>query len=221
MAPSSPEGATDRRPAPRPLPIVVIDHGRGNLRSVQAALSRVGAAPVVTGESSVLAGASGVILPGVGSFHDAFTTLENLGFVAALRDYAASGRPLLGLCLGMQLLFESAEEGGPCPGLGLLRGRVVQLEGTPRLPHIGWNLVRRRRPGVLLGREADHFFFVHSYGARDVEDACLVGTTEYGPTIPAVVEKGNVMGTQFHPERSGTAGLELFQRFLGVVRRCS
>ncbi|MHB0887076.1 MAG: imidazole glycerol phosphate synthase subunit HisH, partial [Bacillota bacterium] len=113
---------------------------------------------------------------------------------------------------------ESAEEGGPGPGLGLLKGRVVQLEGTPRLPHIGWNLVRPRRPGVLLDREANHFFFVHSYGARDVEDACLVGTTEYGPTIPAVVEKGNVMGTQFHPERSGAAGLALFERFMGRVR---
>lgn len=214
-----------------PASVAVIDYGRGNLRSVQAALSRVGARPFVTSDPAALAGAAGVVLPGVGSFHDAFTTLEALGFVAGLRDYAASGRPFLGLCLGMQLLFESAEEGGPCPGLGLLRGRVVKLEGTPRLPHIGWNLVRRRRPGVLLAHGADHFFFVHSYGARDVEEACLVATTEYGPTIPAIVEKGNVMGTQFHPERSGAAGLELFERFLarvraaepaeGVVRGCS
>lgn len=202
-------------------PIAIIDYGRGNLRSVQAALSRVGARPFVSADPAALTGAAGVVLPGVGSFHDAFTTLRSLGFAAALRDYAASGRPLLGLCLGMQLLFDEAEEGGPGPGLGLLRGRVVRLEGTPRLPHIGWNLVRRCRPSVLMGREADHFFFVHSYGARDVEDACLTATTEYGPIIPAVVEKGNVMGTQFHPERSGAAGLELFERFLGVVRGCS
>ncbi|MHB8928470.1 MAG: imidazole glycerol phosphate synthase subunit HisH [Bacillota bacterium] len=204
-----------------PVDIAIVDYGRGNLRSVQAALSRAGARPFLAADPAAMAGAAGVILPGVGSFHDAVTSLAGRGFVDALVTYAASGRPLLGLCLGMQLLFETADEGGSCSGLGLFRGHVARLEGTPRLPHIGWNLVRRRRPSALLDGEAGHFFFVHSYAARGVDDAYLTATTDYGVTIPAVVENGNIMGTQFHPERSGGAGLVLFERFLEVVRRCS
>ncbi|HEY3314260.1 MAG TPA: imidazole glycerol phosphate synthase subunit HisH [Bacillota bacterium] len=206
---------------PGGVEIAVIDYGRGNLRSVQSALARVGARPIVTADPARLLEAPGAILPGVGSFRDAMSTLRERGFVEAIREYARQGRPILGICLGLQLFFERADEGGPGEGLGLLEGHVAELSGCPRLPHIGWNLVRRLRPTPLLPAEAEPFYFVHSYGAVGVPDETLAGTTEYGATIAAVVQKGLVMGTQFHPERSGAAGLAVLGRFTEVVRQCS
>lgn len=201
------------------VPIAVIDYGRGNLRSVASALTRVGARPVVTADPGALAAFPGAILPGVGSFNDAMTTLRRRGFVEAIGEHVRMGRPILGICLGLQLFFETADEGGPGKGLGLLQGHVAQMTGCPRLPHIGWNLVRPVRPSSLLGPASEPYYFVHSYGATGVPDEHLVGTAEYGSTIAAVVEKDRVMGTQFHPERSGRAGLAVLGRFVEVVRQ--
>ena len=191
--------------------IAIADYGMGNRRSVEKALAHVGASSVVTAD---VRDASAIILPGVGAFPEAMRNLERTGLGEVLIERAAAGVPLLGICLGMQLLFESSSEHEGAQGLGILPGTVTALE-SPRLPHIGWNLVTFERESVLtegLG-EAAAFYHVHSFAARPSDASDVVGTSEYGERFVSVVERGNVMAAQFHPEKSSRDGLRMLRNF--------
>ena len=191
--------------------IAIADYGMGNRRSVEKALAHVGASSVVTAD---VRDASAIILPGVGAFPEAMRNLERTGLGEALVERAAAGVPLLGICLGMQLLFESSSEHEGAEGLGILPGTVTALE-SPRLPHIGWNLVTFERESALtegLG-EAAAFYHVHSFAARPADPADVVGTSEYGERFVSVVERDNVMAAQFHPEKSSRDGLRMLRNF--------
>jgi glutamine amidotransferase len=189
----------------------------GNRRSVEKALEHVGAAVRRTGDVEVLAGCDGLILPGVGAFPAAMERLRAGGLDAFVRERAASGVPLLGICLGMQLLYESSHEVTPTSGLGLLAGTVSPLvTGGLRLPHIGWNEVRFERQSPLLAGlppQGCPFYHVHSLAVRPADDADVLGTTEYGERFPSIVGRENVFGVQFHPEKSSAHGLAMLLAF--------
>ena len=191
--------------------IAIADYGMGNRRSVETALAHVGAQSVVTADHDEIRAADAVILPGVGAFPEAVRNLERTG----LGDVIAQlSQPLLGICLGMQLLFESSTEHEGARGLGILPGTVTRLQ-SPRLPHIGWNLVRFARPAALTEGlpDAAAFYHVHSFACRPAEPSDVVGTSEYGERFVSVVERGNVMAVQFHPEKSSRDGLALLRNF--------
>ena len=198
--------------------IVIIDYGVGNLFSLRSSLRAIGAEAIVTADEGQIRAADKLILPGVGAFGDAADKLRERGMDALLREQAASGKELLGICLGMQLLFESSEEYGEHAGLGLLKGHVVDMAGRIppelKIPHIGWNALHFQRQHRLLRhiREGDCVYFVHSFYAEDCADS-LVATAEYGRELTAVVGKDNVMGCQFHPEKSGAVGLNILRAF--------
>jgi glutamine amidotransferase len=197
--------------------IAIADYGMGNRRSVEKALEHVGASAVVTNDHEVLRGAAGVILPGVGAFPEAMRNVRSLGLDGVLAEVAAAGVPVLGICLGMQLLFESSDEHEGAAGLGLLGGTVTRMV-APRLPHIGWNLVAMRRHGRLvegLG-EAAAFYHVHTFACRPSDDRDVVGEGEYGEPFASIVERDNLFGVQFHPEKSSRDGLALLQNFAAV-----
>jgi glutamine amidotransferase len=199
-------------------PIAIVDYGIGNLGSVTKAFRHVGAPTVLSGDPAVLRAAEALVLPGDGAFGATMDEVRRRGLVEVLREWVCAGKPLLGICIGMQLLFEESEEHGRHAGLGLLRGRVRRLGGDLPVPHMGWNRLRRRRPHPLLDGVADgaHVYFVHSYycdaGGEDV-----VATTDYGLDFPAIVGRGNLMGVQFHPEKSQAVGLEMVRNFVAVV----
>ena len=197
------------------LKIVVIDYQSGNLRSVAKALEYAGAAPVVSGDAAELAAADGVILPGVGSGPAAMAALEKRGLAEPIREYLDSGRPFLGVCLGLQLLLEWTEEGG-APCLGVIAGPVRRLPPGLKVPHIGWNQVQfGNRPPLLAGiAEGSHFYFVHSYYADPVEREGVAGRTDYGIEFCSVYARGNITATQFHPEKSGQVGLQIYRNFV-------
>jgi imidazole glycerol-phosphate synthase subunit HisH len=191
--------------------IAIADYGMGNRRSVEKALAHVGAESVVTAD---VRDASAIILPGVGAFPEAMRNLERTGLGEVLIERAAAGVPLLGICLGMQLLFESSSEHEGAEGLGILPGTVTALE-SPRLPHIGWNLVTFARGSALtdgLG-DAAAFYHVHSFACRPADAGDVVGLSEYGERFVSVVERGNVMAVQFHPEKSSRDGLRMLRNF--------
>ncbi len=192
----------------------VVDYGAGNLRSVERALVRAGFTPVRVDRAADLAGADLVVLPGVGAFGPAVQRLRQAGFVEALRRWAAEGRPLLGLCLGMQLLFEESEEDGLHRGLAVLPGRVVRLPREVKAPHMGWNTLQVVQPSPVVDqvRSGEFVYFVHSYYVRTAPQY-VVAETWYGTRIPAVVQAGSVVGFQFHPEKSADVGRRLL---LGV-----
>jgi glutamine amidotransferase len=192
--------------------IAVVDYGVGNLRSVERALLHAGAQPKITADLDELAGANGVVLPGVGAFGPALRRLEQGNLGRWLVELAQKGKPLLGVCLGYQLLFEESEEHGRHQGLGLLRGRVVQVTGSPRLPVIGWCRVRQLDWSPLWRGVPDssYFYFVHSYTPDESPQA--VAESEHSPAAAAA--RLNVMGTQFHPEKSGENGLKVYAGFL-------
>jgi imidazole glycerol-phosphate synthase subunit HisH len=191
--------------------IAIADYGMGNRRSVEKALAHVGAESKITADVS---DASAIILPGVGAFPEAMRNLERTGLGEALIERTAAGVPLLGICLGMQLLFESSTEHEGAPGLGILPGAVTKLQ-SPRLPHIGWNLVTFERDSALtegLG-EAAAFYHVHSFACRPADATDIVGTSEYGERFVSIVERDNVMASQFHPEKSSRDGLRMLRNF--------
>jgi imidazole glycerol-phosphate synthase subunit HisH len=193
--------------------IAVIDYGMGNRRSVEKALTHVGADAQVSSDFAVLRAADGLVLPGVGAFARGMAHLRSSGLDALIYERVATGTPLLGICLGMQLLFESSTELGGDTGLGLVPGVVREIDaGTLRVPHIGWNEVRLERESRLLSAGAP-FYHVHSFCAHAAFDADVVGTTEYGERFVTVVERGSVYGVQFHPEKSSLDGLALLARF--------
>jgi glutamine amidotransferase len=194
--------------------IAVADYGMGNRRSVETALAHVGAESVVTADHDAIRAAAALILPGVGAFPEAMRNLQRTGLGDVLVERAAAGVPLLGICLGMQLLFDSSSEHEGADGLGILPGIVTRLE-SPRLPHIGWNLVAFERESALIGGldGAAAFYHVHSFACRPAAAGDVVGTSEYGERFASVVERGNVMAVQFHPEKSSRDGLRMLRNF--------
>ena len=198
--------------------IAIMDYGVGNLFSLRSSLEAIGEAAEVTSDPERIRQADKLILPGVGAFGDAADKLRRTGLADLIREQVQGGKELLGICLGMQLLFEKSYEYGEHEGLGLLKGSVVPMEGSLpaklKIPHIGWNALRIKRESRLLRyvQEGDFVYFVHSYYAEGCEDS-LIATAEYGRELTAAVERGNVMGCQFHPEKSGTVGLNILRAF--------
>jgi glutamine amidotransferase len=198
--------------------IAIIDYGVGNLFSLLSSFKRIGADAVVTSDKETIEKADKIILPGVGAFQDAAKKLRESGLGEVVKKQAQNGKPLMGICLGMQLLFEKSFEYGEHEGLGLLKGKVVPIKGAVdpslKIPQIGWNGLHftRSHPLFKYIQEGDHAYFVHSYYATDCEDS-LLATTEYGKELTAAVAQGNVMGCQFHPEKSGEVGLRILRGF--------
>ncbi|CDO04033.1 imidazole glycerol phosphate synthase subunit HisH 1 [Oceanobacillus picturae] len=200
--------------------IAIIDYGAGNIKSLQFALNKVGLSSVVTTESNVVQESKAIILPGVGAFNDAMEAIRSLGLAKILKEEAANGKPLLGICLGMQLFYETSYEDGRWEGLGLLKGAVSRITGNVKVPHIGWNTLDQHGNNAILrsiNPEA-YAYFVHSYAVTDYENQSLVASTLYGGTIPAVVQDKNITGMQFHPEKSGAVGLQLLKNFGEMIR---
>ena len=203
-------------------PIAIVDYGMGNLRSVQKALERVGQEAEVTRDAERIATAPAVVLPGVGAFGACMQNLTSLGLVEPVRAAIAAGRPFLGICLGMQLLFDESEEFGPVRGLGVLPGRVVRFLPDPALkvPHMGWNELRvaRRVPQLAGIDDGASVYFVHSYYPVPADPAVVATTTAYGPEFASSVARENVFACQFHPEKSQQIGLRLLENFVAVAR---
>jgi glutamine amidotransferase len=196
--------------------IAIVDYGMGNRRSVEKAFAHVGARPVLTRDHDEIRDADGVVVPGVGAFPRAMEHLRTLGLDGVIVERAESGVPLLGICLGMQLLFERSVEGEPCDGLGLLRGDVRPLAaGDLRVPHIGWNVVHFERASRLnAGLPAETaFYHVHSLAPHPADPGDVLGTAGYGERFVSAVARENVFGVQFHPEKSSTDGLALLANF--------
>jgi glutamine amidotransferase len=196
--------------------VAVLDYGSGNLHSVSRALAHVGADPVVTGEPDVVVAADALVIPGVGHFGHCVRAIRSRGLDATVSAFVGSGRPVFGVCVGMQVLFEGSEE-DPDAGLGILPGRSRRLPPEVRVPHIGWNEVAWRRPHPYVDGLPDlaRFYFVHSY-APDA-DANAIGVTEHGRAFTAVTARDNVFATQFHPEKSGDAGLQIYANLVKAV----
>lgn len=198
--------------------IAIIDYGMGNLHSVSKAVERLGYEARVTSDPQEILEAPGAILPGVGAFGDAMEHLRQTNLDEVVKFYAASGKPLLGICLGMQLLFSVGEEHGINEGLGLLPGRIVRFQGSFKVPHMGWNKLQFSQPSPLLdGLEEGHVYFVHSYHAKPDDARHLLAVTDYHQPVTAIVGNGNVYGMQFHPEKSGELGIKLLGRFLELT----
>ncbi len=205
--------------------IAIADYGIGNLGSVTKAFRHAGAEVVLTGDPDVLRSADALVLPGDGAFGATMEEVTRRGLVPVLRETVAAGKPLLGICIGMQLLFEESEEHGRHQGLGFLRGRVRRFDDGLSVPHMGWNRLRARLPHPLLDGLADgaYVYFVHSYFC-DAPDEVVIATSDYGRDFPAVVGRDNVLGVQFHPEKSQAVGLRMvasFVRSLAERRRRS
>jgi len=198
--------------------IAIVDYGVGNLFSLKSSFAAIGAEVVVTADPEVLRSADKIILPGVGAFEDAAKKLRNSGMADLLKELAAAGKPLMGICLGMQLLFEKSYEYGCHEGLGLIPGTVKPIADVApkelKIPHIGWNALKFKGSSPLFSeiKDGDCVYFVHSFYAADCDDS-VIATTEYGAKLTAAVAKGNVYGCQFHPEKSGKVGLAILKSF--------
>ncbi len=199
--------------------IAIIDYGIGNLRSVEKALQHVRADVRLTADHGAIRAARGVVLPGVGAFGDCMAHLRAGGFVPVVEACVAGGVPLLGICVGLQLLFEESEEMGRFAGLGFLPGRVRRFRGSLKVPHIGWNQVHSLRPSPLLaGLPQDSYaYFVHSYYVDPADESTVVATTDYGGPYASVVGRGQLYGVQFHPEKSQDVGLAILRNFAAIV----
>ena len=198
----------------------IIDYGAGNLQSVEKALRHIGCDCFVTADPAELRQARAAVLPGVGAFGDAMRSLRARSLEEPIRTFLASGKPFLGICLGLQLLFESSEESPGVAGLGLLKGKILRLpaESGLKIPHIGWNSLTIRKPGGLFAGVAGepYVYFVHSYYLQ-AEENVVAATAEYGATIHAAVQKDNLLACQFHPEKSGEVGLKLLRNFKAMA----
>lgn len=205
--------------------IGIIDYGMGNLFSVSKALERLGAPYFISEDKDKLLQADALILPGVGAFKDAMEKLRKTGLTEMISVFVDSGRPLLGICLGMQLLFESSEEYGYSEGLNLLPGKVVRFPGitgdgtTYKVPHMGWNKLHFKRESFVTSDLDDDFvYFVHSYYA-DTKEEVIIASCSYDKEVPAVVGKNNVFGMQFHPEKSSKLGMQLLSNFANLIQK--
>ncbi|MBI4758289.1 MAG: imidazole glycerol phosphate synthase subunit HisH [Chloroflexi bacterium] len=199
--------------------VVIVDYGMGNLENVKRALEKIGVPAMISADTAAVAEAGGLVLPGVGAFGDAMANLRGAGWPQALEKAIASGLPLLGICLGMQLLFEESDEMGHHRGLGLLGGRVRRLSGPLKVPHVGWNQIKILRESPLLAGLPDggHAYFVHSYYVEPADPDVVLATTDYGRDFPSVVGQGQIFGVQFHPEKSQALGLGLLRNFADLV----
>ena len=194
--------------------IAIIDYGMGNLRSVQKAFEYLGHQAVITDSAEFIKAASHVILPGVGAFEDAMKRIRETGLDCALIKAAEQGKPVLGICLGMQMMFEHSEENGHFDGLGLFPGTITRFEEHGlKIPHMGWNTLHTRNCPLFDQGDDPCVYFVHSYCMADISDEWTAATCDYGQTFTAVICRENVMATQFHPEKSGEAGLRMLRRF--------
>lgn len=199
--------------------IVIIDYGVGNLFSLQSSFAAINREVVVSGDPEVISKATKIILPGVGAFADASEKLEKSGLAELLRQMASKGTPIMGICLGMQLLLEKSYEYGENKGLGLIPGSVrpisERIEKGLKIPHIGWNALKfqgKQHPVFRYINEGDHVYFVHSFSGTECDES-IIATTEYGGVLTAAIAKGNVCGCQFHPEKSGSVGLNILRGF--------
>lgn len=195
--------------------ITIVDYGMGNLRSVEKALEKVGAEVTVSRDPDDVRRAERIVLPGVGAFGDAMHNLEKRGLVEVIKAEVAAGKPFLGICLGLDLLFEESDEHGVHAGLGMLPGRVELLPTELKIPQIGWNQVAIRKESKLLEGIPDgsSFYFVHSYAVVPELESDILCTTEYGCTFVSAVERGNIAAFQFHPEKSSSLGLKILENF--------
>jgi glutamine amidotransferase len=199
--------------------IAIIDYGAGNLRSVINALRALGYEPDVTSDPSLIASAPAVILPGVGAGGAAMRELDKLNLSGVLRRRVEQKLPLLGVCLGLQLLMSTTEEGGKVPCLGIVPGIVKKLPENDKIPHMGWNQVKQARPHPIFEGIPDNtnFYFVHSYYAAPEDDSVVIGTTDYGVTFCSMLAVDNLVAMQFHPEKSGEPGLKLYDNFIKLA----
>ncbi len=205
------------------MKLVIVDYGAGNLHSVARAVTHAGARPRITSRPQYVLDAEALIVPGVGAAADTMLNLHRHGLVEPIREYIASGRPFMGVCMGQQSLFDVSEEGGEHQCLGVLPGRVVRLPPGLKVPHMGWNQVRIVRPHPIFEEIPDgsYFYFVHSYYPQPDDPAVVIGETDYGVKFPSVVARDNVVATQFHPEKSGDMGLRMYSNFLRIATRAS
>ncbi len=198
--------------------ISIIDYGAGNLSSVKKALDFLGAESEITQDKDKILSASHIILPGVGSFGDAMNSMAERGLVDVVKEAALSGKPFLGICLGLHLLFEGSDESPEIDGLGILKGKMVTIprDRGLKVPHIGWNSVSlKQKDGIFSGIDDNsYFYFVHSYYLKDADEDVVAGVTEYGVPIECAVQRGNLCAVQFHPEKSSSAGLKLLKNFI-------
>jgi glutamine amidotransferase len=198
--------------------IAVLDYGIGNLRSAEKALQHLGVDAALTSDPDVASRAAGVVLPGVGAFGRCMEQLRESGLEPVVHEAVGAGKPFLGICIGMQMLFDASEEAPGVQGLGIIPGEVRRLVTTERLPHMGWNTLKIRSGAKLFDgiEDGSWLYFVHSYAPVPDEEAVIAATTEYGGTVVAAVERGSVWATQFHPEKSAANGLRLLQNFAGA-----
>ena len=205
--------------------IVIIDYGMGNLKSVRNALNYLGIENKISDDYDEIRKADALILPGVGAFPDAMDTIEKLGLDKVIKEETEKGKYLLGICLGMQLLFEKGYEGLERTGLGLIKGNIVKMkddrEKNVKIPHIGWNNLKYNRKDILFKNidEGKYVYYVHSYFAQSYNDEDLVAYSEYGENkIPGIIRRNNIIGAQFHPEKSGTVGLDILKNFGELIK---
>lgn len=201
--------------------IVVIDYGMGNLKSVLNAFSRLNADIVISSDPDVVRDAPVIVLPGVGAFGMCMENIEKRGLGDAIKDHIRDGKRYLGICLGMQILFESSEEAPGVPGLGIVKGSVPRFTGELKVPHMGWNSVALKKDSPMFAgiRSGDFFYFVHSYYCAPSDPDVIATTTDYGISFASSIETGNVFACQFHPEKSQAVGLKLLQNFLDIAQR--
>lgn len=200
--------------------IAIIDYGMGNLHSVSKAVERLGYHTVISSNPEEILSAEAAILPGVGAFGDAMEQLVATGLEQVVKQFAASNKPLLGICLGMQLLFESSEEHGHNKGLALLEGKVIRFQGDFKIPHMGWNKIEFKQSSPLFNQlEEGYVYFVHSFHARLIHQQNLLAVGDYFGPVTAIVNKENVFGMQFHPEKSGELGMKLLENFLALTKQ--
>ncbi len=199
--------------------IAIIDYGAGNLRSVVNAIGRLGYRAEITRDPGEVLSAQAVILPGVGAAADTMENIKRLGLVGPIGQLIAEGRPFLGVCIGLQILFTGTEEGGWHECLGVIPGRVKKLPSGLKIPHMGWNQVKQRRSHPIFDGIPDeaNFYFVHSYYVEPEDKSLVAGETDYGLPICSVIARGNLIGTQFHPEKSGEFGLRMYDNFIKLA----
>ena len=200
--------------------ITIVDYGMGNLRSVQKAFEHLGCSATIAGSPDQIAAADRLVVPGVGAFRDAAAEINKQGFADPIREHIASGKPFLGICLGLHLLFDVSYEDGEYQGLGIVPGSVVRFDDQPdlKVPHMGWNLLDRSGPATLLQGipEDAHFYFVHSFYVSPDEESVVAGRTTHGNQFASMIERDNLFATQFHPEKSQQAGLKLLSNFAAI-----
>ena len=199
--------------------IFIIDYGAGNLRSVVNAITRLGYQATIASNPDELTGAKAVILPGVGSGGDTMSNLKKLGFVNPIKQLIADDRPFFGVCIGLQVLFTGTDEGGWHECLNVIPGRVKKLPAGLKVPHMGWNAIHKKHTHPIFKGIPDqaHFYFVHSYYAEPEDNSLVVGETDYGISFCSVVALGNLIATQFHPEKSGEYGLKIYKNFFNIA----